>query len=178
MFTPEKFIQIQISALTTCQSVAERSIDSLEKFSELNAQTARSSLEETLETFKTGLGVRDIKHFAGFSYTGMGQPVLEKAAHYTSSALHIAGEAAAAVNKIIEQKICERNQDLYSNIESLSRNAPAGTEGVITILKQATTAVNGAYDQFSRAIKQAAEIAEAQFSASNKTSSSNRKKNA
>jgi len=46
-------------------------------------------------------------------------------------------------------------------LDTMARNAPAGSEGVVTLVKSAVSAANTAFDQVSRATKQVVEMAEA-----------------
>jgi len=50
----------------------------------------------------------------------------------------------------------------------MARNAPAGSEGMVTLVKSAVSATNTAFDQVSRATKQVAEMAEANIAAATK----------
>ncbi len=49
------------------------------------------------------------------------------------------------------------------------KNAPAGTEGMVTLVKQAVSAANNAYEQVNKATKQAVEVAEANIAAAAKS---------
>ena len=45
------------------------------------------------------------------------------------------------------------------------KNAPAGTESAVALVKSAITAANNAYESVHKAAKQAADMAEANFAA-------------
>jgi hypothetical protein len=60
----------------------------------------------------------------------------------------------------------------------MAKNAPAGTEGVVTLVKQAVSAANSAFDQVSKATKQAVEVAEANMAAAAKTTVAGRSRKA
>ena len=51
----------------------------------------------------------------------------------------------------------------------MAKNAPAGSEGIVTLVKSAMTAANSAYDQVNKATKQAVEVAEANIAAAAKS---------
>ncbi|MBP6817548.1 MAG: phasin family protein, partial [Burkholderiaceae bacterium] len=51
----------------------------------------------------------------------------------------------------------------------MAKNAPAGTEGMVTLVKQAVSAANNAYEQVNKATKQAVEVAEANMAAAAKS---------
>jgi len=50
-------------------------------------------------------------------------------------------------------------------VDSSLKNAPAGSEQAVTLVRSAMTAANNAYESVHKAAKQAADIAEANFTA-------------
>jgi hypothetical protein len=51
----------------------------------------------------------------------------------------------------------------------MSKTAPAGTEGMVAIVKQAVTAASSAYDQVNRAARQAVDMTEANIASVTKS---------
>ena len=64
----------------------------------------------------------------------------------------------------------DSNKQLYSAIDAMAKNAPAGSEGVVNMVKQAVSSANTAFDQVSKATKQVVELAEANMAAAAKSS--------
>jgi hypothetical protein len=64
---------------------------------------------------------------------------------------------------------------MQAAIDAFSKNAPMGSEGVVTLVKQAVTAANSAFDQVNKATKQAVEMAEANMAAATKVATKARK---
>jgi hypothetical protein len=58
---------------------------------------------------------------------------------------------------------------MHTVIDSMARNAPAGTEGMVSFVKQAVSSASTAFDQFNRASRQVAEMAEANMTAAGKS---------
>ena len=52
-----------------------------------------------------------------------------------------------------------------SAVDSAVKNAPAGTENAVSLVKSAIAAANNAYESVNKAAKQAADMAEANFTA-------------
>jgi len=50
-------------------------------------------------------------------------------------------------------------------IDNAAKNAPAGTETAVAVFKSAVAAGNNALDSVQKAVKQASEVAEANFNA-------------
>ncbi|MFM8880762.1 MAG: hypothetical protein ACKOGK_00750, partial [Betaproteobacteria bacterium] len=53
----------------------------------------------------------------------------------------------------------------FASIESMAKNAPAGSEGVVSFVKSAMAASNSAWDQVSKTTRQVVEMAEANVAA-------------
>jgi len=81
----------------------------------------------------------------------------------------IANDTGTEITKLFEKQFAEGNKQLNATIEALAKNAPAGSEGVVTFVKSAVTAANTAYDQVNKATKQAVEMAEANLASVAKT---------
>jgi hypothetical protein len=68
-------------------------------------------------------------------------------------------------NKAAETQLADFQKNFLGAVDNAVKNAPAGTENVVTLVKSAITAANNAYESVNKAAKQAAEIAEANFNA-------------
>lgn len=167
MQTPEQFAQIQKAAFETFQTVAMKSVESFEKLAELNIQVAKVTLAESAEQYKAMLAAKDPKAFAEVAMSAS-QPAADKAATYAKHVYDIMNEAGTEIAKLFEKQVAESNKQFSTAIDTLAKNAPAGSEGVVTFMKSAVTAANTAYDQVSKATKQAVEMAEANISAASK----------
>ncbi|MCC7060205.1 MAG: TIGR01841 family phasin [Burkholderiaceae bacterium] len=167
--TPEQFVQMQKSALEVFHSATITSIEGFEKLAALNVQATKASIEESNEALRTMSDVKDAKALADLA-TGSVQPATDKVTAYYKHVYEIANETGTELARLFEKQFAEGNRQLYAAIDSLAKNAPAGSEGVVTLVKQAVSAANTAFDQVSKATKQAVELAEANISAAAKTS--------
>lgn len=160
MNTPEQFTQMNTEALETFQAVATKSFEGFEKLAELNLQTIKTSMTESNEQIKTLLGAKDPKALTELATTA-GKPAAEKVAAYTKSLYDIANQTGAEIAKLFEKQIAEGNKQFAASIDAMAKNAPAGSEGMMTFVKSAMSAANTAYEQVNKAGKQVAEMAEA-----------------
>ena len=55
------------------------------------------------------------------------------------------------------------HKKVQAMVDTAVKNAPAGTETAVAIMKSALSAANNAYDSVQKASKQAAEVVEANF---------------
>ena len=175
--TPEQFLQIQKAALEVFQTATITSIQGFERLAALNVQAAKASIDESTDALKSMTEVKDAKQLAEMA-TGSVQPATDKVTAYYKHVYEIANETGAELAKLFEKQFAESNKQLYATIDTLAKNAPAGTEGVVTLVKQAVSAANSSFDQVSKATKQAVEVAEANMAAAAKTTVAGRSRKA
>jgi phasin family protein len=133
------------------------------------------SLEESGEQLKSVLGAKDPKALADMALGGA-QPAADKAAAYAKHLYEIANDTGTEIAKLFEKQFTEGNKQVNAAIEAMAKNAPAGSEGIVTFVKSAVSASNTAYDQVNKAAKQAVEMAEANFAAAGKAARPTAKK--
>lgn len=175
--TPEQFLQIQKAALEVFQTATITSIEGFERLAALNVQAAKASIDESTDALKSMTEVKDAKQLAEMA-TGSVQPATDKVTAYYKHVYEIANDTGTELAKLFEKQFAESNKQLYAAIDALAKNAPAGTEGVVTLVKQAVSAANSAFDQVSKATKQAVEVAEANMAAAAKTTAAGRSRKA
>lgn len=166
--TPEQFASMSKASFEMIQVAARASMSGFERFAALNVQAARTSFEESAEMMKTLLEVKDVKSLSDLTATSM-QPTADKLASYAKHCYEIASETNAELARLVEKQLADGNKQLFAALDSMARNAPAGSEGVVTLVKSAVSAANTAFDQVSRATKQVVEMAEANVAAASKS---------
>jgi len=65
----------------------------------------------------------------------------------------------------LESKAGEFQQSFNSLVESTAKNAPAGSETAVAVMKSAVSAANNAFESVQKAVKQASDLAEANLKA-------------
>jgi hypothetical protein len=70
---------------------------------------------------------------------------------------------------LVEKHLADGNQQLHSAIDAMAKTAPAGSEGMVAIVKQAAAAASSAFDQVNRAARQAVDMTEANIASVTKT---------
>ena len=173
--TPEQFIHLQKASFEMFQAVALKSVEGVEKLAELNIQAVKASLIESNAQFKKVVEAKDPQAVADMAMAGT-QPGADKMSAYAKHVYEIANECGTEIAKLIEKQFAESNKEMAAAIDAMAKSAPAGTEGVVTLVKSAMTAANSAYDQVNKATKQAVEMAEANVAAATKAGRAGSKK--
>ena len=69
------------------------------------------------------------------------------------------------MSKVAEATATEAQKKFTAAVDAAVKNAPAGSENAVALVKSAVAAANNAYESVSKAAKQAADVAEANFTA-------------
>ena len=162
--TPDQFAAASKASLETLFGLTHKAFEGVEKLVELNLQVAKATLAESAEHTKAALAVKDAQELLALQ-AGLLQPSAEKAAAYSRHLYDIATATSADFTKTAEAQMAEVQKNFTSAVDGALKNAPAGTENAVTLVKSAITAANNAYESVQKAAKQAADIAEANFNA-------------
>ena len=165
MFTaPEQFsaatkanFDAQLAMMT---ALTGKVFEGVEKFVELNMTVVKTSIEESTATAKQLLSAKDPQEFFSLS-TSQVQPTAEKALAYGRHLATIASSAQAEFSLVAETQMTETNHKVLALFEEVSKNAPAGSEGVVEFVKNAIGNANAGYNHLTKTSKQAVETIEA-----------------
>ena len=140
--------------------LASKTFEGVEKLVDLNLKAAKSSLEETQAAAQKLFSAKDPQEF--FTLTSShAQPTLEKSVAYGRHLSGIFSSTHAELTKAAEAQIAEVNRKVVALIDEAAKNAPAGSEQAISILKSTIGNLSAGYEQFTKNAKQAAEVLEA-----------------
>jgi phasin family protein len=167
LMTPEQLLDVQKSNLEKILGLGQKSFSHVEKIVELNLNTIKSYMEDSVEAVKALSSAKDIQEFVAVS-SSVAQPLSEKVVSYGRDLYSLSSGIATAAAKQVEDQVSESNKKFVEIFESASKNAPAGSESAVALMKSALTAANTAYDSVSKATKQAVEMAEANVEAATK----------
>ncbi|HYF57500.1 MAG TPA: phasin family protein [Burkholderiaceae bacterium] len=166
--TPDQMVAMHKAALESFQAIAAKSLEGMEKLAELNMAATKSTMEESAVQLRALFEIKDPKQFADLA-VGSAQPATDKLTAYAKHVYDITNETGTEVAKLVEKQFADSNRQLHAAIDALAKNAPAGSEGIVTFVKSAVSAANTAYDQVNKATKQVVEMAEANIVAATKT---------
>ena len=164
MLTAEQLFAAQKANVQTLFGLTGKAFEGVEKLVELNLQVAKAALSEAADTTKAAMSVKDAQELFALQ-AGLLQPAAEKAAAYSRHLYDIAASTNAEVTKVAEVQLADAQKQFMASVDSAVKNAPAGTESAVALVKSAISAANNAYESAHKAAKQAAEVAEANFQA-------------
>ncbi|HTT09584.1 MAG TPA: phasin family protein [Burkholderiaceae bacterium] len=160
--TPPQISQMQKSQLDALYALSQVALNTTEKLVELNLAAIKAAMDESAATTQSMLGIKDAQDVVAVSGTIV-QPAFHKVVGYSRNVYSIVSSAGAEVRRVVEGQFAEGNEKASQFVEFATRNAPAGSEPVVSLFKNAVAACNTAYDTFSKAARQAFDAAESNF---------------
>ena len=162
--TPEQLISAQKANIETLFGLTTKAFEGVEKIVELNVAASRAALSEAAAHSQALMNVKDAQELLALQ-SSFFQPLAEKTAAYNRHLYNIATNTSAEISKTLEGKSNELQQNFNNLIESTAKNAPAGSETAVAMMKSAVSAANNAFESVQKAVKQASDLAEANMKA-------------
>ncbi|MDP3653853.1 MAG: phasin family protein [Rhodoferax sp.] len=164
MLTVEQVMASHKANIETLLGLSSKAFESVEKIVELNLTASKAALAETGDHAKAILSVKDAQELLALQ-SGLLQPLAEKTAAYSRHLYDIATGAGAEFSKAFEGQAADAQKKFVDMVDSAAKNAPAGSESAVAMMKSAVSSANNAMESVQKAVKQATEVAEANFNA-------------
>ena len=164
MITVEQVLNTQKSNVDALTGLAGKAFEGIEGLIQLNLSVAKAALTEAAQTTQAALSVKDPQQLVALQQSLL-QPAGDKAAAYSRSVYDIAASTGAAVSSVIEAQFAEAQAKFVALVDTAVKNAPAGSENVVALIKSQVAAANNAIETAQKAAKQAVEVAEANIQA-------------
>ena len=162
MLAAEQIVAAQKANLETLFGLTQKAFEGVEKLVELNIQASKAALAESASHTQAVLSVKDAQELLALQ-AGLMQPLAEKTAAYSRHLYDIASSTGADFTKAAEAQATDAQAKLMAVIDNATKNAPAGSETAVAVVKSAVSAANNAMESVQKAVKQATEMAEANF---------------
>lgn len=161
---PQNLLDSQKAAVNNVVAAQTALFSGFEKLVELNLKVVKATLDEVAQTSQQASELKDPQDAVAFS-SGLLQPGAEKAFAYGKHVYDIVTGVQNQLSKLAETQVAEGQQHLNEAVEQLAKNAPAGSESAVAMLKSSLASASTAYDSLSKAAKQAADVAESNLTA-------------
>lgn len=157
-----QFAEYQKDQLQALHALSHVVLDAAGKIAALNIAAIDAMLTETAETTKTFLGAEGVQERLDRDGTRV-QPVLDKFLGYSRHLYAILGAASEQASTIFEARTAIDKEAFAEVIGTVGKNAPAGSEPIASLVKDAFDAYGRAYETIAKAARQAVESAESNF---------------
>jgi len=179
MLTAEQILAAQKANTETLFGLTNKAFEGVEKLAELNLAASKAVLSDVASHTQALLSVKDAQELLALQ-AGLIQPLAEKTAAYSRHLYEIASGTGAEFGKAFEAEVAEvqnrfaefgkvfaadaaeAQKTFVALVGNAAKNA-AGTETAVDVMKSAVTAASNAFESVQKAVKQAGEVAEANF---------------
>jgi len=162
MLTAEQIVAAQKANLETLFGLTQKAFEGVEKLVELNIQATKAAMAEAANNTQAMMSVKDAQELMSLQASLM-QPLAEKTVAYSRHLYDIASGTGAEFGKVAEAQAADAQKKFMAVVDNAAKNAPAGSETAVAVMKSAVSAANNAMESVQKAVKQATEMAEANF---------------
>ena len=164
MLTVEQMMATQKANVEALFGLTHKAFEGVEKIVELNLAVSKAAISEAANHTQSMLSVKDAQELMALQSSLM-QPMAEKVASYSRHLYDIASGAGAELSKAVEGQSAEAQKKFSDFVDNAAKNAPAGSEAAVAIVKSAVAAASNAMESVQKAVKQATDVAEANMAA-------------
>lgn len=164
MLTVEQVMASHKANIETLVGLTSKAFEGVEKIVELNMTASKAAMAEASDHAKALLSVKDAQELLALQ-AGLMQPLAEKTAAYNRHLYDIATGSTAEFTRAFEEQAGETQKKFMGLVDTAAKNAPAGSETAVAVMKSAVAAANNALESVQKAVKQATEVAESNFNA-------------
>ena len=164
MLTVEQFAAVNKANLDVLFGLTEKSFASVEKLAQLNMAAGKAALNESANHAQALMKVKDVQELLALQTEAL-QPVGEKVSSYSRHVYDIAVGTQAEFTKAVEAQLADAQKAILNLVDTAAKNAPAGSESAVALLKTAVAASNNAYESVQKVVEQATQAAEANLQA-------------
>ncbi|MDB5765078.1 MAG: phasin family protein [Herminiimonas sp.] len=147
------------SQFAAATALANKAFAGVAQLVDLNVSAAKASLEHSTAAVQQLLSAKDPQEFFALS-AAQTQPNAEKLLAYGRNLASIASSTQSEFTKAAEAQIAETTRKVTALVEDAAKNAPAGSENAIAMLKSAIVNANAGYAQLTQNTRQAADAIE------------------
>lgn len=158
--TNEKFTAGNAAAVDSLLTVVNASLNSVERLAALNLNTARDLLAENAANVNALLAVKNPQALVALQ-SSLAKPTMDKLTAYSRNVYEIFSQSSNGLVSIIEGQAFEMKKNFTAAVEQSMKNAPAGSESVVAAMKSGFAAADSAYENMTKAAKQATATVEA-----------------
>ena len=146
MITVEQIVNTQKTNIDTLFGLTGKAFEGVEKLIELNLPVAKSAMAEAAAERPRPPCPPRTRKSCWPCKPSLLQPAAEKAAAYGRHVYEIAASTSAEVSRVAEAQAAEAQAKFMAIVDTAVKNAPAGTENGVALIKSAVAAANNAIE--------------------------------
>jgi phasin family protein len=168
MLTVEQVLATQKTQFDTLFGLSGKAFAGIEKLAQLNLSASKAALSEAAQNTQAALSVKDAQELLALQASVL-QPLADKSMAYSRHLYDIAAGTSAEFSSAFEAQAAAAQEQFATFVDNIAKNAPAGTESAVAVMKSVVAAAGNAYDAVQKAVKQVSELAEQNIAAVSQT---------
>jgi phasin family protein len=161
MYNPtEQIAEFNKTNVAQATKFAAISLENAEKFVKFNLGAAKNVFAQTVESANAVASVKDVQDLIELR-TKFAEQGVQTAVGYSRHLYELATEAQAEYSALAEESFGIYSKGVAAWVDTASKSAPAGSDVAVNAFKSTIAATTAAFDQFQKASKQVASIADA-----------------
>ena len=160
--TPEQVIAANKANLETLVGLTSKAFAGVEQLVELNLAAAKTALDDSQKNAQAVLTAKDAQELLALQ-ASLFQPLAEKVVEYNRHLYEIATGTGSHFSHAAEGRVADAQKAFNALLDNAAKNSPAGSDAAVAAFKTAVAAGNNALESVQKAVKQAAEVAEANY---------------
>jgi len=165
-----RIAEIHKQSINTFGALTRAVIDATEKLAQLNLSTGRALLNDATVAAQRVSGIKDAQELAT-AVTQSGQPSFDRVGGYARQVYDIVGGVGAEWTKAVEAGVEAGKRQFADVVDTVAKNAPAGSESAVAWFKSAAATAESAFDAMNRAAKQNFEATQSSIAAATSANS-------
>jgi phasin family protein len=141
MLTVEQIAAVNKAQFDVLFGLTEKTFAGVEKLAQLNLAAGKAALNESAAHAQALLKVKDVQELLALQTEAL-QPVGEKVSSYSRYVYDIAASTQAEYTKAVEAQLADAQKAVLNLVDTAAKNAPAGSESAVALLKTAVAASN------------------------------------
>ena len=164
MLTLDQIVAAPKAQLAAMAKLSHQAIESLGLLADLNLKTGKAALVDSAACAHDLLAARNPQEL--LSVCGAtAQPWIEKLAEYGRSLYDIASRVGAELGKVANTQTTEAQKQFSTVVDDMLKNAPQGSQATVAAVRNVVSGASVALESVQKAVKQAADLTEANFNA-------------
>ena len=163
-FNAEQLVAAHKANLDAAAGLAHTAFSGMERLVELNMAASKAAVSEAFANAQSLLSAKNPQDLVA-AQAALVQPAFEKTVSYGRHLYDIASSTGAEFTKAMEAKAAEQQATVKTLVENSLKNAPAGSDAAVAVIKTAYEASQTAAETLKKVAKQAAEQAETNMKA-------------
>ncbi|SPD59109.1 Phasin (plasmid) [Cupriavidus neocaledonicus] len=151
----------QAAALDIVVGMTTKTLDALQRLSELSMQTMKETIADSQETMRRAFAVRDPQELFALQASSV-ESAAGKSRRYLQQVHEIAAATRDDFQKVVEAHYETSKHSLQEIFDKLMQSAPEGSEGTLNAWQAAMLSGATFCESLRRSTRQAAELAESQ----------------